>query len=384
MRVLRWPLHWPGCPAGADVTDWRDDGGGNAEKLFAIVEKLPIWEPPADQAQQQTDEAADQEATEASPPPKKRMILSSRDFVASFVPPEYVIDGILQRRFIYSLTGQIGAGKTAVLLLFAACVATARKLGNRTVEKGRVLYLAGENPTDHQMRWIAMSQQLGFDAADIDVYFIPGRFNIAELKEQVRAEIETIGEMTLIVVDTSAAYFAGENENDSKQAGDHAVLLRSLTEMPGGPCVVVACHPVKNASEDNLQPRGAGAFIAEVDGNLTAKKSDGATEMHWQSKFRGPDFAPISFQLRTVTHERLKTVTGTLLPTVVASYLSDAAQQEIERAQRSQEDALLKAIAERPTASQAGLLRRLDGSCATAPSTRSASSASNRRWRKAS
>src|SRR5262245_45675118 len=36
---------------------------------------------------------------------------SSR-FVADFVPPDYLIDGLLQRRFCYSLTAPTGAGKT--------------------------------------------------------------------------------------------------------------------------------------------------------------------------------------------------------------------------------------------------------------------------------
>jgi hypothetical protein len=35
-----------------------------------------------------------------------------------------------------------------------------------------------------------------------------------------------------------------------------------------------------------------GAFLAEIDGNLIYKKDDSAIELHWQGKFRGPDFAP--------------------------------------------------------------------------------------------
>jgi hypothetical protein len=33
--------------------------------------------------------------------------------------------------------------------------------------------------------------------------------------------------------------------------------------------VVVNCHPVKNATADNLLPAGGGTFLNEVDGNLT-------------------------------------------------------------------------------------------------------------------
>ena len=301
------------------------------------------------------------------PPPKfngksaHRLVKSSAEFVADFVPPEYQVEGVLQRRFFYSLTGKTGTGKTAIELFFAAHVGLGRPIGNRSVERGKVLFLSGENPDDVRMRWIAMSQQMDFDIDSIEVYFIPGTFSISEMKERISAEVEALGEVTLVIVDTSAAYFEGDDENDNKQAGDHARLLRNFTVLPGGPCVLAACHPPKNATDDNLLPRGGGAYVAEVDGNLTAaKRDDGSVEVAWQGKLRGPDFAPLSFMLKCVTHERLKDGKGRLLPTVVASLLSDAAQQEMATAARSREDDLLKILAANPTASQADLANLLN------------------------
>jgi hypothetical protein len=55
-------------------------------------------------------------------------ILSSAEFVAGFVPPDYVLDGVLQRRFVYSLTGKTGSGKTSILLLVAAHAAPVRSV----------------------------------------------------------------------------------------------------------------------------------------------------------------------------------------------------------------------------------------------------------------
>jgi Bifunctional DNA primase/polymerase, N-terminal len=43
----------------------------------------------------------------------KRLLQSSAQFTGSFVPPDPLISGILQRRFIYALTGHTGRGKTA-------------------------------------------------------------------------------------------------------------------------------------------------------------------------------------------------------------------------------------------------------------------------------
>ncbi|MGY4283633.1 hypothetical protein ACVWXO_002853 [Bradyrhizobium sp. LM2.7] len=288
-------------------------------------------------------------------------ILSSAEFVAGFVPPDYVVEGLLQRRFLYSLTGKTGAGKTAILLLISAHVGDGGAIGDRTVEKGKVLYLAGENADDVRMRWIAMAQQMGFDIDTIDVHFIPGVFKFSEMLERVRAEIVRIGEVGLIVIDTSAAFFEGDNENDNTQAGSHARRQRAFTGMPGAPCVITACHPVKNATDDNLIPRGGGAFLAEVDGNLTARASEGSVEVSTQGKFRGPDFAPFHFQLRTVTHERLKDSKGRLIPTVVASPLSEQGREEIAKAMRSREDELLVALLTpaNQKASKTDLARRL-------------------------
>lgn len=288
-----------------------------------------------------------------------RFVKFSAEFVAGFVPPDYLIEGILQRRFCYSFTARTNTGKTGIMLLLAAHVALGRLIGDRNVERGKVLFLSGENPDDVRMRWIAMAQQMDFDINSVDVWFIPGTFKISEMKARIHAEVEALGEVAFVIVDTSAAYFEGDDENDNKQAGDHARVLRSLTALPGGPCVLAACHPPKNAADDNLQPRGGGAFLAEIDGNLTGKRADGAVEVHWQGKFRGPDFAPLSFQLRTVTHERLKDRKGRLLPTVVACFLSDAAQREMATAARSREDALLKILADNATASQAELANLL-------------------------
>jgi len=84
---------------------------------------------------------------------------------------------------------------------------------------------------------------------------------------------------------------------------------------------LICCHPTKNA--ENLVPHGGGSFLNEVDGNLTCKRDDLAVEVHWTGKFRGPDFAPLNFQLKLVTHERLKDTDGNLIQTVIARFLSD-------------------------------------------------------------
>jgi hypothetical protein len=231
----------------------------------------------------------------------KRLIMSSSDFVAGYVAPMYSVEGVMQQRRLYSLTGKTGDGKTALQLYLTYLLATGTSLGQREVERCRVLYLAGENPDDVRARWLVMSDALNFDASSIDVNFVEGVFSVSGMMERVRDEVEEIGGFGAIVVDTAAAFFEGDEENDNVQLGNYARLLRRLTELEGTPTVIVGCHPIK--SGESLVPRGGGAFLAEVDGNLTCKKlSDEIIELHWYGKIRGATFNPILFKIVGVTY----------------------------------------------------------------------------------
>jgi hypothetical protein len=221
--------------------------------------------------------------------PAQSLIKSSKQFVAGFIPPDYIVDGLLQQGFLYSLTGATGAGKTCITLRLAASTALGTVFANRETKKSRVLYLAAENPDDVRMRWKALAQHMGFDVDGIEVYFVEGVFKISQMAARLKKEAEGIGEdFGLVIIDTSPVFYEGDEENNRTQQGRHADLLRKLIGIiPGKPAVVANCHPVKNATVDNLLPAGGGNFLNQVDGNLTAAKNDSTTELHWQGKFRG-------------------------------------------------------------------------------------------------
>ncbi|RXG85350.1 AAA family ATPase [Bradyrhizobium zhanjiangense] len=328
IRVVRLP----GLPDKGDVSDWIE-AGGTADELAELLRRAP--------------------EIEAEVP--QRLIKSSAQFLEGFTPPDYLIDGLVQRRFLYSVTAPTGHGKTAVALLISAHKALGLPIGKHEVDPGRVLYFAGENPDDVRMRWIALSERMGFDPKTIDVHFLEGTFKVSELVARIKQEVADLGGVSLIVVDTSAAYFEGDEENGNVQAGTHARLFRQLLKFPGEPCALILCHPVKNAQQDSLLPRGGGAFIAEVDGNLTCWKTDSLVTLHWQGKFRGTDFAPITFQLETVSSTHLRDSKGRQIPSVVAKALSDAEKSRAEASSRDDEDALLLAVADHPGSAYPGL-----------------------------
>jgi hypothetical protein len=214
----------PGLPEKGDVSDWLDADPRRSKELVDICFGVPVWAPESDangikDAAEETakddGDAEEQEQTE------QRVIQSSAEFIRSYIPPDYLIEGLLQRQFFYSLTGKTGAGKTAIALLFAALVALGRDMDGRQFERGRVLYLAGENPVDVQQRWIAMSQQMDFDGYAIDVHFIPGVFKVSKMESRIAEEVKRL-DVSLVVIDTTAAYFEGDDENSNVQAGEYA------------------------------------------------------------------------------------------------------------------------------------------------------------------
>jgi hypothetical protein len=144
--------------------------------------------------------------------------------------------------------------------------------------------------------------------------------------------------------------------------GKHARMLRSLTKLPDGPSIIIPCHPTKNADIEDLAPRGGGAFLNEIDTNLVCKKESGSmvVQLHYNRKIRGVDFAPIAFELRPGTTERLTDSKGRPIWTVTAHPISGDEQSNREERVRSDEDRLLLLMKDQPGLSMAKMAETLN------------------------
>ena len=268
-------------------------------------------------------------------------------FVASLQPPDYLIDNILQRGWLYSLTAKTGSGKTAVALDLAVRVAEGKPLGALETSKGQVVYLSGENPEDVKARCLMLAKHHG--VTDPAIFFLEGANDLEKNIDWLIRQIEAVGGASLVIVDTSAAYFGGDDDNSNVELGAYARLFRRFCKMDCRPSVVVLAHPTKNPSKENLVPRGGGAFLNEVDGNLTLWTEDKEiTSLHWQGKFRGPDFEPIQFRLRIIKDEQYLDSKGRLLPSVIALPIDAVQAERIEEETHKQEDRVLLSFDDNP------------------------------------
>lgn len=262
--------------------------------------------------------------------------------------PDYLVKGMLQRGYLYALTGQTGHGKTAVALRLSLAVAQGGRFGRHQCKPGRVVYLAGENPDDLRFRCqaVAAVEDLRADG----LFIVEGTYSIVEVMPTASHAVEAIGGADLVIVDTSPAFFFGEAgmgenpENNNAVMGEHAKTLRKLTRLPGLPTVLALCHPVKDAAEDNLNPRGASSFKNELDGNLTLWKHDETMVRLSQNKIRGVEFAPIEFELEVLKVDACTDADGEVMPQVSAVFADDQLQSERERERERLENVVVLGV----------------------------------------
>ena len=99
------------------------------------------------------------------------------------------------------------------------------------------------------MRWIKFLDDKKLDDKDVNVFFAPGSFVLSDkvIRDRIVKANKAHGPFDLIIVDTSAAFFEGDDENANPLMLAHAKMLRGLIDLIGGnPTVIVTSHPVKN------------------------------------------------------------------------------------------------------------------------------------------
>jgi hypothetical protein len=297
-------------------------------------------------------------------------LYSASAYLSTFKPIETIVDGLpIPRGGLVSLTAPTGHGKTTITTLLEIALARGEPFAGRDTltEGGSVLVLAGESPEDWGMHFAATMGDRGLTLKTIknresgaNVYMVPGVFNVTLGLDYLAHAVGTMcDKLAAVIVDTSAAFYSADDENDNASMRHHAAALRELSTLPGNPAVIVLCHPVKNAQRDNLLPRGGGAFLAEVDANLTLwKDASGVIELSWSGKIRGPSFDPLRFELVPITLD-FKDARGRPLQSVAARHLADERAEEMHAKEGDDEDVLLSAMRRNP----GGTLRDLAMAC---------------------
>lgn len=333
-----WSAKWEGYQEGEPFAKWLDlepDEITPGSLVHFVRETDPNFRPSKKSAMEafagliSKPESAGDPFTEPTEVPKVPRVKSFQAFRAGYEAPSFLIDGVIQHNRVYAISGNTGHGKTAVALCLSLHVARGMPLAGREVDKGRVLYLAAENPDDVIGRLVLASYKEGIGDEEVDMHFLPGAFDLVSGFEDLEAEMEALGGVDLVVVDTGAAFIAAsgvDDENDNMALLGFAHRLRDISNGPGKPCVVALMHPKKGATRDDLSPRGGSAFMNDVDGVLGCwAAGDRSTAQLFTGaglKLRGSPFEPLAFALEADTCPDLTDTKDRLVPAVWARPIS--------------------------------------------------------------
>jgi AAA domain len=133
IRLLDLGTVWPECPVKGDISDWLE-GGHSSEELSAIVAKL-----------------SDFKETVSS----RLGVLDAGDDTTLPPPRAWLYGNIFARKFLSSLFGDGGVGKTALRYAHYLSLATGRSLaGDYVFQRCRVLIISLEDDMDELRRRI--------------------------------------------------------------------------------------------------------------------------------------------------------------------------------------------------------------------------------------
>ncbi len=182
---------------------------------------------------------------------------------AAHVSVEWLWEGFLARGLITLLSARPKLGKTTLLFhLLTALFHRQPFLDRATDPPGKVLLCTEEGPVLLKRRL----ERLGL--GEDDLLILPRsamtgrRTGWTETIQQIRLAARQ--GVCLVIIDTLAAFWDVEDENDAPKAGAALLPLQTLAQQRGI-AVLLVHHLRKTPGEEGTAHRGSGAIVAAVD-----------------------------------------------------------------------------------------------------------------------
>ena len=183
------------------------------------------------------------------------------------MPPDWLVDGFLERGAFGLIFGEPETGKSFIALDLAASIATGASWHGRNARSGPVVYLAGEGHAGIDRRLEAWRIAHRFDSlAPFPLYLseIPASLADAELMERLDVALADVaaenGAPALLVLDTWARNL-GADENSTPDVAQAIAALDRL-RAPYRCASLVVHHP---GIGDKTRSRGNGALRGALD-----------------------------------------------------------------------------------------------------------------------
>ncbi|HLP66728.1 MAG TPA: AAA family ATPase [Rhizobium sp.] len=258
VRILDIAKFWPECPEKGDITDWKEQGGGTAEKFLKLIASLPAWTP--------------------EPPRSSFGALTWGDLDLPGQEMEYLVHGMLTVGDRSMLAGPSGSGKTFLATHLAMCIARGQEFLGRPVQQGGVIYQAGEGARGLKKRIKAYRSHFKVpEAEDVPFVLLPSRVDLFSREGDTQKLIDEINAwklvmsqpLRMVVFDTFSKATAGADENSGK---DVSVVMEHVDRIANecGVHVMIVHH----LNADGKKLRGHTSLYADVDQVLLVTKDE--------------------------------------------------------------------------------------------------------------
>ena len=194
----------------------------------------------------------------------------------SLGPIQFLVDDLLPEGSLAMLFGDPGCGKSFIAIDIAMCVATGTSFHGKPVNKGAVIYIAGEGYhglTQRAWAWAA-ENEIPVEAAEIYISRTSVDIPDDDAREKLTSEIHSLlgedGKPSLIVLDTVARNFGGADENSTKDMGAFITAVDAINAEFN--CATLLVHHTGHA--DKTRARGAIALKGALDTEYRLSKND--------------------------------------------------------------------------------------------------------------
>lgn len=212
--------------------------------------------------------------------PKKKFELVRADSL-EISEIKYVVKGYLEEDSFNLIFGEPGCGKSFVSIGIACCVATGTPWHGHEVEKGLVVYIAGEGHNGLARRFKAWEIANGVSLKGAPIYKSQRASQLYDLAaamdvaEAVNAVADAEGQpVRMVIIDTVARNMGGD-ENSTQDMNQFIEHIDALLRHPHKAAVVLVHHSSKASPG---QARGSTALRGALDAEYQVEM-DGASKM---------------------------------------------------------------------------------------------------------
>lgn len=198
-------------------------------------------------------------------------------FAESTQAQEWLVDGIIPRRRLVLVAGDSGLGKSPLCYQLGLAIAGGVPFLTHPVEKGKVLYLDGENGLGEMSGLVgSLSKHLGIEPPSDFLTFSLADAGPKWARPSALRDMITDIKPDLVVLDTISTFWPGIEEKNPEASKKYSEV-RALTNL--GPAFIMV-HHLKKQNEDFPRPaledtpnprnwfsavRGASALVNNAD-----------------------------------------------------------------------------------------------------------------------